>query len=158
MAISSVNQNAVETVRQILGEGIPLCQCMGVELVACDDRSIRLRAPYEKNRNHKGAAFGGSLEALSVVTGWALLELQLRARHFPGESVIYRAESRFLRPVTADLESYCVVAEAFSWDRYFEELDNRGRARLDLDVVIQQNGKNAMEFTGAYMAIERTGD
>ncbi len=73
----------------ILREGIPLTGFMQVAIDHCDADQLRLIAPYEPNRNHKGAAFGGSLAALAVVTGWSVLELACRERGADAEVVIW---------------------------------------------------------------------
>ena len=65
---------------EILEAGIPLTGFMGVTVQHYDGLELRLSAPYDPNRNHKGAAFGGSLAALAVVTGWSMNSMPLRVR------------------------------------------------------------------------------
>jgi Putative thioesterase (yiiD_Cterm) len=76
-----------EYLQDRIGREFTLAKHIGVVVESADDDAVVLRAPLGANANHQGTAFGGSLYALSVLTGWAWLtrflipvEGELRAR------------------------------------------------------------------------------
>jgi len=149
-----VDSRSVEEVKDILASGIPLSQFMQVEMIHCDGRSIQLQAPWEPNKNHKGAAFGGSLAAFAILTGWALIEVHLRTHSFPGELVIARSRMRFLRPITHELNSFCAFPPDYDLESHLKRMFARGRDSLDLSVTLGDVNQPALTFEGTYMAIK----
>ncbi len=139
----------------VLRDGIPLTGFMQVDIDHCDTHKLRLRAPYEPNRNHKGAAFGGSLAALAVVTGWSVLELACRERGADAEVVISHLEMDFLAPVTADLISHCSRPDPDTLAHFFDALLIHGKAALDISVTIEGVRMNSVRCCGTYVALQR---
>jgi len=70
----------LDEITAYLHQHIPLSQHLGAAVEAYDGASLRLGAPLAPNLNHRSTAFGGSLSALAILSGWTLLHLNLRER------------------------------------------------------------------------------
>ncbi len=143
--------NSAETLRateRFLHAQIPLTQAMQVRVESFDDRQLILSAPLDANHNHLGTAFGGSLAALAMLTGYALLWLELgdRSAHI----VISESTLQFLRPVRGELHATCHRPDDL--DAFRETFASKGKARLKLEVAIEAKGETAVAFTGLYVA------
>jgi putative thioesterase YiiD len=60
-------------IQELLHSKIPITRAMGVKVEDYDGRRLILSAPLDANVNHLGTAFGGSLNALAVLSGYGLL-------------------------------------------------------------------------------------
>lgn len=133
---------------------IPLSQAMQITARNYDGQSLVLGAPLAPNVNDKSTAFGGSLYNLAVLCGWSLLRLKLNEAGMEKKNiVIQEANTRYLLPVSGELQAECrLVPEA--WQDFLQPLQQRGRARITLNVIIRQQDKPAVEFTGTYVALD----
>lgn len=133
---------------KFLHEKIPLTRAMEVHVQSNDERQLTLTAPLAANHNHLGTAFGGSLAALAMLTGYALLWLDLGDR--AAYIVISESSLKFRRPVRGELQATCNRPDALAdFRRTFEA---KGKARLTLEVEIRSEGEVAVAFTGTYVA------
>src|SRR5919107_1389380 len=98
----------MSTARQI-GElfysKIPVTRALGVGVEEYDGRRLVLTAPLRENVNHLGTAFGGSLNALAVLSGYGLLWLELRDTEC--HIVIRDSSISYDRPVRGELRAVC---------------------------------------------------
>ena len=143
----------VAAVTEVLEHGIPLTGFMGVRVAAWDGQELRLEAPYDRNRNHKGSVFGGSIAALATVTGWTAAEMLLRSNGLDAGLVIYRSELRYRLPVTdAVVVSRCRLPPPADVTRFLRDFGRLGRASLELKMEVLQNGRAAVRYSGEYVA------
>lgn len=131
-----------------LHEKIPLTRAMEVRVASEDERQLTLTAPLAANHNHLGTAFGGSLAALAMLTGYALLWLELGDRD--AHIVISESSLKFRRPVRGELRATCRRPAGLSAFR--ETFTAQGKARLELEIEIQAEGEVAVVFRGTYVA------
>lgn len=127
---------------------IPLTRAMEVRVASDDEQQLTLTAPLSANHNHLGTAFGGSLAALAMLTGYALLWLELGDRD--AHIVISESTLKFLRPVRGELRATCRRPNELKAFR--ETFARKGRARLKLEVAIESEGETAVVFMGLYVA------
>ena len=129
---------------------------MDLQLDACSDDLLSLRAPLAPNVNDKGCAFGGSLVSLMTLGGWALVELALRRR---GESCdVFVAEStvRYLAPLWQDFRSESRLAAESDWATFVRTLEARGRARIEVACVVPgDDGQPAATLAARFVAKRR---
>ena len=111
-----------------------------------------LAAPLAPNRNHVGTAFGGSLQGLATLAGWAVTLICADGTR-DAEVVVAEAGTQFIAPVTGELVATApwpppdVVAD------FRARLDSRGRARLRVCVELAgENGTVAADFSGQFVA------
>jgi thioesterase domain-containing protein len=123
---------------------------MGMRVTYYDGTSLKLDAPLAPNTNHKSTAFGGSLYSIAVLCGWGLLHLKLADARMHKHIVIQESRIRHLHPVVHDLHAECRLDDA-AFKHFFQTLNKRGRARISLDVVIADDNRTAVEFSGRYV-------
>jgi thioesterase domain-containing protein len=131
---------------------IALAQHIGVVVERAGDFELVLRAPLERNDNHKGTAFGGSLFSLAVLTGWAWVTRYLDERQIAADVVVQESTIRYLAPVHGDLRAALVPPAAAEIEKFGKMLRRAGRGRIRLDVVIRQGGTTATKFEGSFAA------
>jgi thioesterase domain-containing protein len=129
---------------------IPIVAAMGVTVEGYDGRSLKVRAPFEPNRNVHGTTFAGSLYSVCVLTGWGAVWLALRERGLAG--VIYAAEStvQYRKGVDDDLLCVC-TPDAAPLRVGIEQFVTAGRATFDLVCSIDHADKRAVTFAGKYV-------
>lgn len=143
--------DSMQALERRLLEDIPLARAMGLTVVEYSGSALSLRAPLEKNGNHKSTAFGGSLYSLAVLAGWGLLHLKMQESGRRGAIVIQESHIRFLRPVAEDIVATCGLDSQERLEAFFRTLDRRGAGRIDLSCSIRANGLAAVEFEGRYV-------
>lgn len=141
---------AAAELERTLHEEIPLSRAMGIRVAAYDGSKLQLSAPLAPNTNHKSTAFGGSLYSLAVLCGWGLLHLKLREAGLRKHIVIQESSIRYLLPVDGEMAAECRPDET-AFARFLRTLEKHGKSRLALDVVIMQDGRPAVEFSGRYV-------
>lgn len=141
--------------QRTLAHEIPITTHMGLAVESYDGERLALRAPLEKNLNHKATAFAGSLNAVVTLAGWGLAWLILRELDIPATVVIQHSASSYLLPVTADFTACCGKPEPDQLALFEATLRRRGKARIELHVTIEQEGRVAVDFIGRYVVIAR---
>jgi thioesterase domain-containing protein len=139
-------------IEALLHQQIPITRAMGVRVVArTDEGGVILEAPLEENHNHLNTAFGGSLGALATLSGYALLWLEVGD---PDCHIVIR-ESRisFRKPVTGTLRAVCRRPPPDVLDTFRAEFARKGRARIEVEAVIEADGAPAVNFHGTFVAI-----
>lgn len=136
---------------RFLHEQIPLTKAMGVTVESHDERQLVLTAPLEANHNHLGTAFGGSLAALATLAGYALLWLELGNRD--AHLVIRRSEFDYRHPVTGTLRAICRKPPEAELAAFRTTFAKAGKARVRLEVTVEEAGRVCMTFAGTFVAI-----
>ena len=134
-----------------LYEKIPVTRAMGARLTAYDGESLTLTAPLEVNHNHLGTAFGGSLAAIATLAGYSMLWLKLgdRSSHI----VIRSSSAEYLRPVRGEIRAVCAAPSAEAFAAFQQAFARAGKARLWLEVRIEEEGQLCMSYRGLYVAL-----
>jgi thioesterase domain-containing protein len=126
---------------------------MGVTVAAAEAARVVLRAPFAINHNQHGTAFGGSLDALAILTGWAWVQLTVEREGLDCYVVIQRSATEFDRPLTTDLEATCEAPALERLAQFLETFRRHGRARLEVGVTVAHGGVTVARFEGAFAAL-----
>ncbi len=118
------------------------------------DRVI-LEAPLEPNLNHQESAFGGSVAALAILTGWTAVHLRLRREGLETNTVIQDASIRYDEPIRAPFRGVARPIDEGAWRRLVRALTRKGRGRVHVDVTLESEGMPSATFRGAYVALAR---
>ena len=141
---------------QIIHGKIPISKEMGISLERYDTTGLVIKAPLQKNINHKQTAFGGSLNAVAVLSCWAFLYLlvnQIDETH--PQIVIQRSSIRYLQPVATDFEAICAWPEA-SKITFFQKMYHRKKkARIELVAKIFTGNEPAVIFSGTFVVAKQ---
>lgn len=135
---------------------IPITRQIGLRVVEYDGTSLTLAAPIERNINHKATAFAGSLNSVVTLAGWGLIWIALREAGVVATIVIQYSTSHYRRPVTRDFSATCQKPGDVQMAQFVRMLREKGKARLELEAEIRENGVVAMSFQGRYVAIVHT--
>lgn len=141
---------AAEAAELFLHTEIPLTRAMGVRVVVATATEVVIEAPVALNHNHLRTAFGGSINALATVCGYAVLWLDLRAE--AAHVVVAESSIRYLRPIRETIRATCAVPSA---EKFFElrfSLAAEGKARVRLNVAVKEGNVLAAEFSGTFVA------
>ncbi len=133
---------------------IPLAAAMAVSIQHLDENALTLTAPLGPNANHMGTAFGGALQALATLAGWGAA-MVVAGREFGGHMVIGDSRMRFLAPVPGILRARCPLPPGFRQRAFRSRIAERGRARLDLEVIIAEDpdATEQARFEGRFVAL-----
>jgi thioesterase domain-containing protein len=143
----------IHTFTAYLHEHIPLSRQLGVVVEHHDGASIRLAAPLAPNLNHRSTAFGGSLSAVAILSGWALVHLALRERGIANQLVIQRSTVDFQEPVAGDFVVTATLPPAAEWDRFLATLARHHRARVRVRGTIECPPAVGGLHEGTYVAL-----
>ncbi|EAU53962.1 YiiD C-terminal domain-containing protein [Mariprofundus ferrooxydans] len=135
-------------------EHIPITTHLGAAIKSYDGNAIVISAPLDANINHRNSAFGGSLSAVAILSGWALLFIRMKELGLHTRLVIQSSAFEFTNPVTADFEAVCALPPAKVYDRFINTLQKRGRARITVDSELLCNGVSCGRHTGVYVAVQ----
>jgi thioesterase domain-containing protein len=130
---------------------MPVTQHLGIEAASYRSGTLTLRAPLAANVNHKGTAFGGSLNAIATLAAWGVLWLALREHGLSGEVVIQDSTIRYLRPVAADFTARSGPPDPEALDRLLAAVRRRGRGRIGLTAEVLDGAGVAVSFAGRYV-------
>ena len=136
-----------------LHEHIPLTRHLGATATAWDGTTVRLAAPLAPNLNHRSTAFGGSLSAMAILAGWALVHLALRDRGVDARVVIQRTELDFEEPVDGDFTATATLPPPKEWDRFLATLARHRRARVEIDATLRSPSGEGGHHVGTYVAV-----
>ncbi len=142
-----------EELEAYLHEHIPLTQAMGLHVVRADSEEVRLTAPLEPNVNHQGTAFGGSISALAMATGWCAMRLAVGE---DAQIVIQTAEINYLLPIQGLIEAHCACPSEKDAQKLRDRVAQRGRARTTFDVRLESEGILCARLVGKYVALKIT--
>lgn len=117
---------------------------------------VRIRAPLEPNLNHRSTAFGGSVAALAVLSGWTLVHLRLARQGLPARTVVQQSTVRYDAPIHDVFEAVCEAPAADVWTRFTRALARRGKGRVWVRASVASAGRVAASFEGAYVALAGT--
>lgn len=139
---------------QYLHRHIPLSKAMQVSVVEASDDSVAIAAPLAPNINHRETVFGGSASAVAILAAWALLHLRLQRAGITTRLVIQRNEMNYDLPVTDAFVARSSLAAPREWQRFTALLARRGKARISVSAILEQEGRAVARFTGDFVALD----
>ncbi|WP_210398216.1 YiiD C-terminal domain-containing protein [Motiliproteus sediminis] len=140
---------------QNLRASIPLVEHLGFRQLRYDGCRFEIDAALAPNHNDKGTAFAGSLSASANLCGWSAITLLLESEEQAYDVVIRDGRQEYFLPVTRDFCVATVLPEPELVDRFLLKLRERGKARMDLVVEVQEQGQLCFRQSAAYVALRR---
>ena len=140
-----------------LHRSIPLTAVMGITTVETSWDAAVLGAPYQNNVNHEGTFFGGSLSALGLLTGFAVLRHRLQAMGRRHRIVIRRNTYSYERPATTDVTARAEI-DPMRRQELLDSLGRRGKGKITLDVVVSDSCQRLVgHLTGVFALLSTDG-
>jgi thioesterase domain-containing protein len=131
---------------------IPITASLGARVEAYDGGSVRLSAPLAPNLNHRGTAFGGSLSAVAILSGWVLVHLKLREAGITARLVIQRSALDFEAPVDGDFTATATLPAKAAWDRFLATLTRHRSARVTVPSTLAGPSGAGGRHEGTFVA------
>jgi len=146
----------ISEILKYVHEHIPITQGLGADIKNYDGNAITITAPLDKNINHRNSAFGGSLSAISILSGWALLFIKMKELGIKTKLVIQSSNFEFTNPVIDDFEAICALPPLKKYKWFINTLEKRGRARITVESEVFCNGLSCGTHQGVYVAVRIT--
>lgn len=143
----------VAALRRYLRGHIPLAAAMDIDVVAADERAVRIAAPLAPNINLHETAFGGSVVSLAILASWSLLHLRLQADGIGNRLVIQRNVITYERPIASAFSALASLATGEAWKPFVQLLQRRGKARIAVHAKLEYDGAIAARFEGEFVAL-----
>jgi thioesterase domain-containing protein len=144
----------LEDINNYVYEHIPLTQALSAKIVAYDDEKVVISGALKPNINHRDTAFGGSLSAFGVLSGWALLFIKLKEEGITCRLVIQKSSFDFKNPIPDDFTTIAFAPSDKNWCRFIKTLTKYNKARIIIDSKVQ-SPKSGLGGThqGVYVAV-----
>ncbi|MBI2498559.1 MAG: YiiD C-terminal domain-containing protein [Opitutae bacterium] len=137
-----------------LHEKIPLTKAMGLHVAESNAKRLVLEAPLDRNVNHLGTAFGGSLHTLPTLACYSALWTLLHDAGLDGHVVVKRSAAAYRQPVKGRLRAVCHRPPATLAHDFIRDLRRHKKARMELEAVVEgAGGRPAVEFSGSFVAV-----
>jgi len=131
---------------------IPLAKAMNLRIERCDQQGLELFAPLADNFNDKGTGFAGSIASVAALAGWAWVTCLLRDQLSDHDVALYWSEMHYDKPVRSDFTGICQAPDAIDTAAFIEQLQKKGKAKLELSVEVHDDQVLAARFQGKYAA------
>jgi thioesterase domain-containing protein len=126
---------------------------MDIEVVEAGPGGVCIAAPLGPNVNHHTTAFGGSVAALAILSGWTLVHLRLRAEGLVTHTVIQSSHVRYDAPIHGTFHAATEPVEPRAWAKFIRAITKHGKGRVHISATVASEGGPVATFTGAYVAI-----
>jgi thioesterase domain-containing protein len=132
---------------------MPITRSLGARVEHYGGDSVRVAAPLAPNLNHFATVYGGSLAAVAILSGWVLLDLQLRDRGIANRLVIQRSVFDFAAPVDGDFTATSSLPPAAAWNRFLATLARHHTARVKIATTVACASGVRGRHEGTYVAM-----
>ena len=140
----------ISKVQKALYKHIPLAEHLGLKIEQFTGNDFSIFAPLEPNINDKGTAFGGSLYSIAVLCGWGFLQLKCNAAKLKVETVIHKAQVKYIIPAHGAFTAKTSLDEA-EWGHILPILKKGQKIRIPLNVDVFCKGEKVLSFMGKYV-------
>jgi thioesterase domain-containing protein len=139
---------------QLLHHQIPITKEMGFHVVEFTPSRVRISAKLEPNKNHKSTAFGGSINSLMTICGWAMVFINIKEIDPDAHIVIQKSKINYLLPIDEDFEAECNLAEESVKRKFTDTYAKHKKARLKIKVTCHKQDLLLAEYEGDYVAFK----
>ena len=133
---------------------IPITKAMGMKIEKLSNNEVQLSLPIDKNINHRGSAFGESIDSLFLTTGWAFIRFLID--HYTPTPIIVgsRGETSFIKPVLTDFVSQLEMPDEVEIQKFLSTFERFGKARITLKAGIYEDDELYASFEGDYVVVK----
>lgn len=131
---------------------IPLTAAGGLQVAVSTPTQIEVHAPLSPNRNPHGTVFGGSLAMIGIVTGWTLVHRALHEAGIQASLVVRNSDCEYVAPARGEVIARAAL-DAEAWQSFLQHYRDKGRARLEVETLIDSEGVRAVVHRGVFVAL-----
>ncbi len=136
-----------------LHKAIPQSLAMQVSVDGISNDYVQLSAPLAPNINHRNSVFGGSASSVAILSAWSLLYTRLAAQGINATLVIQNNTMSYDAPILGRFEASASLVNENDWSRFIKLLLRRGKARIEVQSILNYDNKPAGRLTGSFVAI-----
>jgi thioesterase domain-containing protein len=136
-----------------LHKAIPQSLAMQVKVDVVSNDCVQLSAPLAPNINHRNSVFGGSASSVAILSAWSLLYTRLAAQNINATLVIQNNTMSYDAPILGQFEASASLINENDWPRFIKLLLRRGKARIEVQSLLNYDNKTAGRLTGSFVAI-----
>ena len=137
-----------------LHKQIPITKEMILSVEEFNPSKVRIGAKLEPNINHMSTAFGGSINSVMAVCGWALVYSNMISLDADAQIVIQKSSIEYFKPINADFVAECELINNEKRERFFKTYKKLGKARLEIQVLIKEYQEVLVRFRGLYVVLK----
>ncbi|MCB9024934.1 MAG: YiiD C-terminal domain-containing protein [Bdellovibrionaceae bacterium] len=136
---------------------IPLTHHMGLEVLDCGISKLAIKADFEKNRNHKMTAFGGSVATVLTLACWSWLTNYLEEQGIDGVEIsIHKCQIEYNQPILQDFIGICIGTDKGrdkNFAHFMKVLSKKSKGRISLKAHVEnEKGQAICLFQGDFVA------
>lgn len=135
---------------------IPITKAMGFKVLEFTPDSVKISAPLEPNINHKLTAFGGSINCLMTVCGWALTYANIKPVEPDAHVVIGKSSIKYLLPIKGVFIGDARL-EKNDRKKFVERYEKYKRSVLDVACVCYEKDVISAKFNAQYIVFKERG-
>ncbi len=140
--------------QQFLYDHIPITEKMGFTVEEFNNTKVKIAAKLEPNINHKATAFGGSINSLMTVCGWAMVFVNIKPVDENAHIVIQKSSINYKAPIDFDFSAECEFYDEAEKERFFQIYKKHNKARLILKVKCCREDTVLAEYEGQYVVFK----
>lgn len=139
---------------EFLHEQIPITKEMGFSVEEFTPSKVKIGAKLTPNLSHGSNAFGGSVNGVLTVCGWALVYSNIISLDRNVHIFLQKSCIEYIKPIGADFTAECELINNEKRDRFFKTYKQLGKARLELHVLIKDKQEVMARFRGLYVVFK----
>ena len=138
---------------QLLKKEIPITNAINISVESLSQQEITISAPIMENKNVHNTAFAGSVFTIATLAGWSLLTNYLQENSINASVVMAEGSIKYKRPINGDIQAHCEMPSSKIIEEFTQRFKLKGRARMDLQINLIEDGSNKAQLTGQFAAI-----
>ncbi|AFS77496.1 thioesterase YiiD [Gottschalkia acidurici 9a] len=136
---------------EFLYQQIPITKEMGFNILEFTQSKVRISARLEPNINHKSTAFGGSINSLMTVCGWALVFKNIKEIDPYAHIVIQKSNINYVQPIREDFVAECSLTDEESKRKFLNMYERHKKSRININVYCYKQETLLAEYEGQYV-------
>lgn len=138
-----------------LNEQLQVSDEMKVRVEEFNSWKVRLGVKIEPNTNHFPIAFGGNINHIMTICGWALVINMIHNLDPEANLFIQKSSIENIKPVNTNFTAECEMINKEKRDRFLKTYQRLGKARLEIKVLIKDEQDIAARFRGLYVLAKK---
>lgn len=139
---------------KLIHSQIPITESMGIKVIEFSPSYTKIGAELSKNINHKSTAFGGSINTLLTVCGWAITFANIKPFDKDAHIVIQKSNVEYLNPIHEDFTAECYIEETITQDKFLAMYKSKGKSRLNVEVICKDEKTIFAKFKAQYVVFK----
>lgn len=148
------DQMDIREFEDFLHKHIPITKAMGFRVLEFTCSNVKMSAELAQNINHNSTAFGGSINSLMTICGWALAFKNIKQIAPEAHVVIQKSNISYFKPIDEDFTAECILMDEESRVKFIKTYERHEKSRIGLKVYCFKKDNLLAEFEGYYAAFK----